>query len=86
MSNKIYVGQLPSAITEDDLKSHFASYGEINEINLPTDRKTGQTKGYAFISFAGPESAEAALAENDKELLEQSITVEIAVEKRKKKS
>lgn len=84
MSNKVYVGQLSSAVSEDTLKAHFADCGDITEVSLPTDRKTGQTKGYAFVSFATEQAAQSALAKNAQPFLDKNITVEIAVEKRKK--
>ena len=47
--NKIYVGNLPFSTTEEDLRTEFSSYGEIQDIRLITDRETGRSKGFAFV-------------------------------------
>ena len=39
--NKIYVGNLPFSTTEEDLKTEFSSYGDIQDVRLITDRETG---------------------------------------------
>ena len=84
-NNKIYISNLNKIVTETLLKNHFAEYGEITEIHLPRDKKSQETKGYAFITFAEGSAALNALEQNGKPFLEKEITVEIAKEKRAKK-
>lgn len=83
-NNKIYLNNLDSTVTESLLKAHFARYGEISEIHLPVDKKRGTPKGYAFITFSEEAAAQQARQENGKPFLDKPLTVEIAIEKRRK--
>ena len=86
MSNtKIYLNNLDKSVTETLLKAHFSDCGEITAISLPLDKKSGQTKGYAFISFAQQDSAKNALQQDGKTFLDKQLTVQIAIEKQAKK-
>jgi RNA recognition motif-containing protein len=60
-SMKIYVGNLPYSATEEDLRSAFAAYGEVSEVNLITDRFSGDSKGFAFVEMTDNASADAAI-------------------------
>ena len=84
-NNKIYLKNLAKEVSEELLKAHFSKCGEITEINLPIEKKSQLTKGYAFITFAKEDSAENALQQEGKQFLEKAITVQIAIEKRQKK-
>ncbi len=84
-NNKVYLNNLDTAVTASQLKEHFAEYGEITEINLPLDKKSKQTKGYAFITFTQQSSAENALKKDGKTFLDKQIIVQMATEKRTKK-
>ena len=64
--NKIYVGNLLSSITQDDIETEFSKYGVLDQINLITDKFTGQSKGFAFLTFSTQQSAETALEMNGK--------------------
>ena len=75
---KIYVGNLPYSTDNDDLESHFKQYGEISEVKLIMDRETGRSKGFAFITFADQQSAQASLASNETEFQGRKIKVNIA--------
>ena len=57
----IYVGNLPYGATEDELRTAFAAFGEVNTVNLITDKFTGQSKGFAFVEMADNASANAAI-------------------------
>ena len=52
----IYVGNLSYDVTQDDLVSVFSDYGKVNKAYLPTDRETGQLRGFAFVDLANDES------------------------------
>jgi RNA recognition motif-containing protein len=59
--NKIYVGNLPYTIGEDELRGLFGSFGEIIKISLIRDKATRKSKGYAFIEFTQASEAEQAV-------------------------
>jgi len=58
---KIYVGNLPYNVTEEELRTAFAAFGEVSSVELITDRFTGQSKGFAFVEMASNASADAAI-------------------------
>lgn len=76
--NKIFVGSLPWAVTNDSLKEIFTQFGEIVEAIVITDRATGRSKGFGFVTFSNEESAQKALDMNGKEVEGRTIVVNIA--------
>lgn len=77
MSNnhKAYVGNLAYSTTEQGLKSFFAECGEITDARVITDRETGRSKGFAFVSFSTKEGLDAAIAKNNGELDGRSLRI-----------
>lgn len=57
---KIYVGNLPFTATEDEVRNLFADHGELESVNLITDRETGRPRGFGFVEMSS-ESADAAI-------------------------
>jgi RNA recognition motif-containing protein len=65
---KVYVGNLPYNIDSDKLKELFAAHGEVTEAVVISDRNTGRSKGFGFVTFADDDGAKKAIAEmNGKE-------------------
>lgn len=62
MSKKLYVGNLSYQTTEAGLRALFATYGEIESINVITDRETGRPRGFAFVEMTTQQAAEAAIS------------------------
>ena len=60
MNTKLYVGNLSYDITENDLQDLLSAHGSVAEVHLPTDRETGRPRGFAFVTMATPEGAQAA--------------------------
>ncbi len=73
---KVYVGNLPFGVSEEDLKELFSSYGEISEVSLITDKFSGRSKGFGFVTFANKENAEKAISEmNEKDVQGRALKV-----------
>ena len=83
--SKIYAGNLNYSTTAEDLTSLFSQYGHIVEAKLITDRDTGRSKGFSFITFETPEAAQSALAENGSDFMDRKIIVNIAKEQQKRR-
>ena len=66
MSTNIYVGNLPFSATEDQIRDLFGTYGEVESVNLITDRETGRLRGFGFVEMAsGGREAIAGLDQHD---------------------
>jgi cold-inducible RNA-binding protein len=73
---KLYVGNLSFETTENDLQDLFDQHGSVNEVALMTDRMTGKSRGFAFVTMNDKAQAEAAItATNGKELNGRTLTV-----------
>ena len=57
----IYVGNMPYAMTAEELKSLFAAYGDVADARLVIDRETGRVKGFGFVEMNNKAEAEAAI-------------------------
>lgn len=60
-NNKLFVGNLAFATTENDLQDAFAAFGTVMEVNLMLDRETGKSRGFAFVTMSSPEEAQKAI-------------------------
>ena len=76
MNTKLYVGNLPFDITEEDLRNMLAAHGPVNEIAVVMDKMTGRPRGFAFATMNTPAAATAAIqALNGKDWKGRSLTV-----------
>jgi len=62
MGNRIYVGNMNYATTEDEMRDLFAQYGEVKRVTIVTDKVTGRPRGFAFVEMASDDQAAAAIA------------------------
>lgn len=75
MSKRIYVGNLSYHTTESDLTNLFEQAGQVDSVNIITDRDTGRSKGFAFVEM-GSDDAEKAIAQfNGAEVNGRALTV-----------
>ncbi|HEX9584885.1 MAG TPA: RNA-binding protein [Gammaproteobacteria bacterium] len=58
---KLYVGNLPYSVTEDDLKETFSEFGDLGEVTVITDKFSGQSKGFGFVEMPNNSEADAAI-------------------------
>lgn len=61
MENKIFVGNLPWTAEAQDLEPLFTEFGGVQEVALISDRETGRSRGFAFVTFETAEAAQAAV-------------------------
>ncbi|MDD6087944.1 MAG: RNA-binding protein [Desulfovibrionaceae bacterium] len=59
MSKSLYVGNLPWAATEEEVRNLFANYGEVISVNLISDRETGRARGFGFVEMKDEDAAAA---------------------------
>ena len=57
----IYVGNLPYSANEEDVTSLFAEFGPVERVKIITDRDTGQSKGFAFVTLGDQSQLNAAI-------------------------
>ena len=57
----IYVGNLSYETSEDDLRSAFEAYGEVDSAKIITDRDTGRSKGFGFVEMPDQGNGESAI-------------------------
>ena len=83
MTKNLYVGNLGYDTTEDTLRTLFAEYGEIESVNLVTDRYSGRSRGFAFVEMSTEEAAqEAKSGMNGKQVDGRELKVDNAKPKR----
>jgi RNA recognition motif-containing protein len=61
MPMNTYVGNLPYSVTEDELRTAFAAFGEVSSVNVITDKFSGQSKGFGFVEMPENSAADAAI-------------------------
>ncbi len=76
MARKLYVGNLPYSVTEDDLQNLFASAGTVDSVSVMRDMATGRARGFAFVEMSTDEEAQQAVSMlNDKDFGGRNLTV-----------
>jgi len=63
MGNRLYVGNLSFNTTKESIEAAFAAAGEVREVAMPTDRETGQPRGFAFVTMGTAQAATNAIAQ-----------------------
>jgi len=67
--SKVYVGNLPFSVAQEKLKELFSEFGEITEATVISDKFSGRSKGFGFVTFAKAEDAAKAIAAlNEKDI------------------
>jgi RNA recognition motif-containing protein len=75
----IYVGNLSYEVTEGELKEAFETFGQVETVNIITDKYSGQSKGFGFVEMPTKTEAEAAIEGlNDTELKGRTLKVNTA--------
>ncbi|MEI7669788.1 MAG: RNA-binding protein [Pseudomonadota bacterium] len=74
----VFIGNLAFSTDKNELQDAFGKFGIISEINIPTNRETGQPRGFAFVKFETEEAAKEALTMDGQELNGRNLKVNIA--------
>jgi RNA recognition motif-containing protein len=61
VTTKIYVGNLPWAITEDQLEEIFGAHGEVETTKIVSDRDSGRSRGFGFVTMTDAGAAKEAI-------------------------
>ena len=61
MAKKLFIGNLPFTMTDDQLTSIFAAFGQVVLANIVKDKYSGRSKGFGFVEFTTEEEAKAAM-------------------------
>ncbi len=79
MSKKLFVGGLSFDTNDEGLKSSFTQFGEVTEAKVITDRDSGRSRGFGFVTLADEDAADKAIdAMNGAEVDGRSLTVNVA--------
>jgi len=76
---KIYVGNLSSEVTEEELRQEFEAFGEVTSVDIITDKYSGRPRGFGFVEMASVSEGQAAITGlNGKTLKERTLNVNVA--------
>jgi cold-inducible RNA-binding protein len=82
MSNRLYVGNLSFNTSRESIEAMFAAAGQVREVAMPTDRETGQPRGFAFVTMGTPQEANNAISQLNGAMLDgRSLRVNEAQER-----
>lgn len=60
-NTRVFVGGVPYAATEEELKGHFSTAGQVASVFMPIDRETGKKRGFAFVEFSNEDDMNKAV-------------------------
>lgn len=82
MSNKLFVGSLSWNTDDDGLRNAFEEFGEVTDAKVITERDTGRSRGFGFVTFANSDDAQSAISAMDGQQLDgRTIAVNLARER-----
>ncbi|MFA5750350.1 MAG: RNA-binding protein [Candidatus Shapirobacteria bacterium] len=82
MAKKLFVGNLPFSMTDQNMTDIFAAYGAVTSANIVMDKFSGRSKGFGFVEFENDEDAIKAMeALNESEQMGRNIAVKEALAK-----
>jgi hypothetical protein len=61
MGNKLYVGNLPYSVRDNDLEQAFSQFGTVTSAKVMMERDTGRSKGFGFVEMGSDAEAQAAI-------------------------
>ena len=81
---KLFVGNLPWSVTDQDLEEMFAAFGNVDSAKVITDRETGRSRGFGFVEMPD-DSARSAIEDlNDSDIQGRKLTVNQARDRKRR--
>ncbi len=77
-NTQLYVGNLSYRASDSELRDFFSTFGEIDTIRVIKDRRTGRSKGFAFITYVNLEGATEALTAHEQDFMGRALIVRYA--------
>ena len=78
----LYVGNLPWSTSEEELEAYFAEHGEIVDVRIITEGRSGRSKGFGFVEMSSDDAGKAAIeALNGKEFGGRELRVDTATDR-----
>jgi cold-inducible RNA-binding protein len=85
MNSKLYVGNLPYGVSEEDLKKLFSEAGEVQSVKIVIDQYSGRPRGFGFVEMTSQAEAEKAISLlNGKTLTDRTLIVNEARPQKKR--
>ena len=85
MGNRLYIGNLSFQASNDTLREAFAAYGDVTDVHVVTDRDSGQSRGFGFVTMGTDQEARAAMTAMDGQMLDgRSVRVNEAEERQQR--
>ena len=78
---KIYVGNFPFTVTEEEIRTLFSAHGTVESVALPTDRETGRPRGFGFVEMSQADASRAIQNLNGTNMGGRSLKVNEAQDK-----
>ena len=83
MATKLFVGGLSWGTDDNGLRAAFEDFGEVVDAKVVTDRETGRSRGFGFVTFASADQAREAIeGMNNAELDGRTLTVNEALDRK----
>ena len=70
MGNRLFVGNLPFSATEESVRAAFEGHATVEDVHVATDRATGRSRGFAFVTISAPEDIASVIRSMDGALLD----------------
>jgi cold-inducible RNA-binding protein len=78
MGNKVFCGGLPWATGDAELASAMAAFGDVTDAKVITDKETGRSRGFGFVTFASEDSATQAVSAQTLEVGGRTVRIDSA--------
>lgn len=81
MAKRLFVGNLPFSVSEEDIRELFSQHGEVQSVRLITDRETGRPRGFGFVEMSNDDADKAMKALNGTDFSGRALRVDEARER-----